>query len=586
MNPPPGLQKFLKDSNVSVSVSSTSTTSQNNLLANEIENMMRKQQQQPRSTNFDSFPSLNSATEQELGNFVYISEKVSPLKPGMYNIVINSTFGQEARVNIVNVLKRPLLDRSMMGGFFIDIQQISGTNGRFKTMYTHSKQYGAQGDINVEFVSAVFSGTISDGQEQKGINFVLYKNGKCKFSGGFIGTQDIGRQPELVRKYIIDNFTSREPFLYTPLEYNNLSGQFKLESSVNLSKIAQDEQKIPATVRYEPELSPILYTVYEGYSYNLSKAGTVQIVGVKSADDLLAAYQKGIELVSRLYALGDISHVKNASPTIAKVRVPKRVVNAPLPVVRPDDKKCSRMTKAALVDFAKKLGVVGIKPTDTKSKICMMISKVARNKAINAGNKSYNLYRKGEHFMVGKKRCLTYKKENLQKIATKGGVAVNNKNTVKKICNKLEKPSSAKTPKKVSSPQLLSDITKLLGKKMKPLNDNVKRMRNELDRRLVNAPKNNTGAPKKAFVKAAQKNIVNRWKSDRKLTSSPKILKNMTKLMGKKMKPIEGNVKRMKNEIKKRAGNVPLTKSLIDATQRNVVAQMKKERVNKAKKRS
>ena len=505
MNPPPGIQKFLKDSNVNVSVS-PSPNSQNNLLAKELENILVAK------NNYDKFTKM---PPQDVKNMV-----VSKLNPGMFNIVVNGAFGAQPRVNLTSILEKQPMESTSAPGFSIDIEEIIGVYGQFKRGYSHSREYGIKGNISLPFFAVEFKGQVSNGPEKKGISFTIYKNGKIRFSGGFVGSDDIVNQPDIVRRHIVDNYTSREQFLYAPLEYNNVSGQFKVNGAINLVRAVQE---IPGAGSYEPEITPFLYKTYEGYKFNITKSGNVQIVGAKTPSEMLAAYQKGSEMMQKMFTLGIISGLEAVRPQFAKMPVMvRRVVGAPgVPAMISDQKQCARMSKAVLVDIAKKMGVVGIKPRDTKEKICLMISKVAKIRAVN----NMKLYTKGDHFMVGRKRCLAYKKKNISNVATKAGVQVNSKNTVKKICNKLEKPKPrpktpspvVKAPPRISSPQLLADITKMLGKKMKPLNDNVARMRNELNRRLANVPKNKTGAPKKVFVTAAKKNIVGEWKKMRTL---------------------------------------------------------------------
>ena len=502
MNPPPGIQKFLKESNVELSVAS-STNSQNNMLAKELENMLVAK------NNYEKFTAL---PPQDTKNMV-----VSKLNPGMFNIVVNSTFGAQPRLNLTSILEKQPLESTNTLGFSIDIEEIIGVYGQFKRGYSHSREYGIKGNISLPFFAVEFKGQVSNGTEKKGISFTIYKNGKIRFSGGFVGYEDIVNQPDIVRRYIVDNYTSREQFLYAPLEYNNVSGQFKVNGAINLVRAVQE---IPGAGSYEPEITPFLYKTYEGYKFNITQSGNVQIVGAKTPSEMLAAYQKGSEMVQKMFELGIVSGLEAVRPQFAKMPVVvKRVTGAPVPPMISNQKQCARMSKSVLVDIAKKMGVVGIKPRDTKEQICLMISKVAKIRAVN----NMKLYTKGDHFMVGRKRCQAYKKKNIANVAAKAGVQVNAKNTMKKICNKLEKPKPktpspvVKAPPRMSSPQLLADITKLLGKKMKPLNDNVARMRNELNRRLVNVPKNKTGAPKKVFVTAAKKNIVSEFKKERTL---------------------------------------------------------------------
>ena len=65
-----------------------------------------------------------------------------------------------------------------------------------------------------------------DGTESKNFTFVIYSNGKIRFSGGFLGSKNLKRQPEALRKYLIDTYTEKQGFLYNEIEYNNIAGFF------------------------------------------------------------------------------------------------------------------------------------------------------------------------------------------------------------------------------------------------------------------------------------------------------------------------------------------------------------------------
>lgn len=568
MNPPPGIREFLQKSNVTIVAPSRPP--------------MREFEREPIETNnFNSFVDTNTNVPDMM---------ISRLDPGMYNIMVNRTFGSTMRISLPYILNKPIEQAVTIEGFTIEVKEIVGLYGQFTTGFSRSREYGTKGNMSYPFFVVQFSIQMSNGREKKNINFRVYKNGKIHFSGGFLGAENITGQPELVRKYIVDTYTERQPFLYGDLEYNNVSGQFKVNGIIDLIRAGRE---IPGDYSYEEELSPFLYKTYEGYRYNITRSGNVQIIGAKSANDMVTAYEKGRTMVSQMYALGIVTHIKPGQSDVIKMPKEKKVYDATLPAVRPDEKKCLRMSRGELVDIAKKLGVIGIKAGNTKKDVCLMISKVARARAITNGNKSYNLYRKGDHFMVGKRRCTSFKKQNISRIARGAGINVANTNSVQKVCNKIESSSgSGNAPPKMqlSSPQLLKDITSLYGKKMKPLNGDVNRMKMELNRRLVNVPKNKFGLAPKKVVEAMKKNIVQKWKmnrmtSEKRRLNTPQLLEDIRKLYGKKFSPLNGDVNRMKAELHTRLANVPKNsagfplKMFVDAAKADIVREWKESRI-------
>ena len=72
-----------------------------------------------------------------------------------------------------------------------------------------------KGNMNLNFFTVQLKIIVTNGVESKGATVNFYKNGKIRFSGGFIGT-NIANQPELIRRFIVDNYSDKEAFLYSP----------------------------------------------------------------------------------------------------------------------------------------------------------------------------------------------------------------------------------------------------------------------------------------------------------------------------------------------------------------------------------
>ena len=126
------------------------------------------------------------------------------------------------RVNIKYILKqKPKGHASISDGITIDVNEIKGVYGRFQTGVIHTKDFGLKGNLDLDFSSAQFTGYVTNGIEKKNFSFNIYKTGKIRLSGGFLGSKNLKKQPESLRKYIIDTYTQKQGFLYNDISYNN-----------------------------------------------------------------------------------------------------------------------------------------------------------------------------------------------------------------------------------------------------------------------------------------------------------------------------------------------------------------------------
>ena len=152
--------------------------------------------------------------------------RIGTFHPGMYNVLVNKKFSKdEKRVDLGYILKRKPKGRAQIAqGLTIDLNEIKGYYGRFQTGAIHTSNFGLKGDLNKNFFSVQLSGYMMDGIERKNFTFVIYANGKIRFSGGFLGSKNLKRQPKALRKYLIDTYTQKQQFLYNEIEYNNIAG--------------------------------------------------------------------------------------------------------------------------------------------------------------------------------------------------------------------------------------------------------------------------------------------------------------------------------------------------------------------------
>lgn len=652
----PPIDEFLRQSNVKVTQNNSNSNSNSNYteenlrLANEIEREMLRKQHVPQrlenkiisNANYGNLNKVvaESPSNNNVGNFrefMYLSNNennekspnknltVSKLNMGMFNATVNKTLGPGNRVDLISILRKvPMPKTQISKDLYVETKEIKGIYGQFKTGFTHSRQYGAKGDLSMPFFTVQFNIQVSTNDETKGASINIYKNGKIRFSGGFVG-DNIENQAEVIRSFIVDNYTNRSELLYNPFEYNNLSGQFKINGNFNnLNKIARSAHVYGLELHsYEPELSPFLFMKHKmagdrEHTYIISKSGNVQISGVETPSRMLQAYNKGVEIVNLMYQDGEISVTKakvssnkrkNSSTCLQARRPPcksgfverknkkgfkccykktksntkkKTNVSKSLPIINGDrigTKKCERYSQTELYDIARKLGIVNIKTTTSKSMLCQMIKKVGTERAQIAtfknGGKEYKLTGSGGKFRVGKKLAKLYTKADLIRFAKIMKISINEKNDKDTIAKKMEKERnklSNKAKAEAAKP------------KPKPVNKKAENMKIKL-------------AAKKTKNELNKKEMLKR----RRLTNET-IKSDIIELYGKTwikkyknvMEPITKDVNRMKIELNKRIQNNPnirtdkrfniFPKAVLDAFKREIVGMWKMERRGKLNK--
>jgi hypothetical protein len=595
---------FVRQSGIEVrpasSPSSVSTTASNNALVREIEAEMafppRLEKNIINNTNYGEFAQFldvsDSNNNDNIDNIiamvgqpsppkpVNLTFSVSKLNPGMFNATVNKNFTSETRINLKKILLKTPLPKTPIGeGLYIDTKEINGVYGRFETGFSHTKEYGKKGDINKNFFTVQIKVVVSDGTESKGATVNFYKNGKIRFSGGFIGT-NISNQPELIRRFMVNTYSEREAFLYTPFEYNNLSGQFRVNGIFKdmgtLTRNMMTKYGV-SYVSYEPDISPFMYATYKGHKYIIAKSGNVQISGAPTPAEMLVSYTDGAELVRMMYEKGDIvltaavpkKLVKGKTTPTKKTRTTVLSKNQKA-ALRIDSKQCMRLSKTELVDLAKKMGVVGITMSTKKGEICEKIKKISNVKTATFRNtnkkKNVTLSGSGNTFRVGRATCTGYSKTELLRVAGILNIKLDEKETKESLCKKIEKarnvlaapkpkPPPKPTRKEVTQKKkntkreevmkrrglnentIRKDILKLYGKRwvsryknvMPSLNSDVRMMKTELNK-LKNG--NKTGVPFKRDVDSLKKRVVNQWKVERGRNLEKKIIMNQLNVNG------------------------------------------------------
>jgi hypothetical protein len=565
--------------------------------------------------------------------------KIGKFHPGMYNVLVNKKFSKdEKRVDLQYILKqKPKGHAQIAPGLTLDLNEIKGYYGRFQTGVIHTSNFGLKGDLNKEFFSVQLSGYTMDGTERKNFTFVIYSNGKIRFSGGFLGSSNLKKQPEALRKYLIDTYTQKQGFLYNEIEYNNIAGFFNTNVNFDLTRISQQNPVKAQSISYESELTPFLYMTYKDHNFVLSTksgklgSGVVQVQGESDPDDLENAYKVGVDMVKLLHVLGYTMGLVNRNVNLPKLPMMKSVKASTCPkprrppckdgfevrknpqgseccfkipkkrgvskkkatpknvsisydkdgTMKIGGRKCDRLTKPVLLDVAKKLGVVGVRQKNTKNVICSALD------AIEKGT---------SNLKVDGKLCRTMKKDQLIAMALSKGITIDDKDTVKMLCDKLQdKPNSPNSlanemeyalkmkrsrnitnqKRRLNDTGIRNDLVKMYGKKwmtkygkVMDLDKNVRDVKRELNKAEKNNSLNVTtrnGVIRKMVANDIKKAMVKDMKLNQENTLKKKLLRNEAqKLYGK-------FGKNMVNNVIKYATNLPKTYALNSSKIKNYV---------------
>lgn len=614
------VKEFVRQSGIEVQTpNSASTTASNDNFAKNLEMNLLAKQAFPQNLQknlvnkakygeFSQFiDDSNNNLDNEFGDITAMLEnkniaallapatlEVSKLNPGMFNATVNASFGKQPRLDISTILmKRPIGKTYVGDGLYIDTTEIKGLYGQFKTGFSHTREYGIKGGMNKNFFSAQLMLKISNAVETKGATVNFYRNGKIRFSGGFVG-DTIVKQPEIIRKYVVDTYTGREQFLYNPFEYNNLSGQFRINGMFkSLAAIASKYKTYGMTyASYEPEITPFLYAYFGDTKFIVTGTGNIQISGANSPAELLNAYTIGQRFVEKLDDDGQVRVTGEFSEAVKKTVKAKAVAKAaakpkgkpsPKPKGSPVvdnivntltivSKRCERLKKPELISLARKMGVIDFRTKvqngtrdATKKEICERIRGKTVIPTFKNNKTNITLTGTNKTFRVGKMLCANMKKDELVRIATILKIPVTEYDSKISLCRKIQAvknapppPPKPKTPPRVvvaaakrvqavntkraetmkkrglDDASIRKDIMKLYGerwvKRYNPsLNDDVRNMKKALT--IINAG-NKLGIPFKKDVDYVKKKIVERWKFDRKMNLEKKYLANKVNVSG------------------------------------------------------
>ena len=321
---------------------------------------------------------------------------------------------------------------------------------------------------------AQIDGFVYEGGKKQKLLIKIYTNGKMQIAGGIINNNS--RQPEMIRKFIVDNYAPKYKFLYNPIRYSTLVGTFQTQGVINLTMVARAFAK-SRNIDYEPELRPALKMTYYGNNFQLFRSGKIQIMGAKTVKALHDAYNPiGYDLVKTMWVMGMMKESANTGMMAKRNSLPAtRVKNVATALnakntnikyfnksnskngkngIRVGPRKCLTVARPKLVAVAEKMGIVDITGKTTKPAICEKI----KNRAFGT-------------FKVGNKPCRAHKKEELVQIAIARGISVIDGDTVDTLCKKLQIPRpvapkrKGRKPKEIEPAKRTANIAKKMDKR-------------------------------------------------------------------------------------------------------------------------
>ena len=370
---------------------------------------------------------------------------------------------------------------------------------------------------------------------------------------------------------------------------------------------------------YEPELSPMLYVTMKGYTLNISKSGTVQIIGAKSPAIMENAYKAVSPLIREFYRDGDVKidntkrktkakrKTKKVSPPKKTKPVVKRkapLTNNQINALKIDGKKCDRMSRDELKTLARKMGILSFRikngPTTRdmrKDEICAAIKAKSKTKNVTVKNtnknKNVKLSGTGSTFRIGGKLCRDKTLTEIKQFAALLKINTSGKQTKDALCkqieksrNNLAKPKPPPPPKPtkrnvqrekkaqvqtekmkervkrvgLDDNSIRKDLEKQYGKawmnRYKPnLTQDVRNIKNAASRVNSNDKNKALGVPKKMVVDRIKKDMVSRWKMQRK--------RNLERNYVMKNVNVTGVPNNMKNKWRQAAANEALRRNKI-----------------------
>ena len=264
--------------------------------------------------------------------------RATPLYPTLYSAVIDS----KEPINLSSAFAIPKKGETIQG-VKVEVLKIVGRAGRFQKIREATKEYGVVGGAKNAPIDALeFNIRVTKGGEEKGGVVRAYKNGKMTISCGYVGIdyarkldKQLLEQPNRIRSHIISKYFKNSASLaIVPFEFTNLSGQFRINSTVNPGRITDEMVPGATDIIYNPEISAMLKVKYPTFQMSVSVSGYFQIMGFKSIPEFLEGYRIATKVVDNLKGSIALRGVVNRKPVAPrKTKASKTKTNKPAPEV-------------------------------------------------------------------------------------------------------------------------------------------------------------------------------------------------------------------------------------------------------------
>jgi hypothetical protein len=248
-------------------------------------------------------------------------KRIKLTKPSliMFNAIVNSGFQKSNRKLELGMIAENIAKTKLPfekytypnNGISIQVKKITGRYGRLQPAFTITNAYSHTGAniFNERVFVLEFLISLSLSSETVNATMSIFSNGKIKLSGGYLNQHDdnmnnqefFDAQPELIREYIVNNYTNKENFLRNDFKFNNVVCEVRVNKGFNLyvvSGMAFRNKNV--STQFNPELSSNMFLKYGTYDFVISPRGVVKIQGLTEHDDVEEAYELLIQFINGL----------------------------------------------------------------------------------------------------------------------------------------------------------------------------------------------------------------------------------------------------------------------------------------------
>jgi hypothetical protein len=272
----------------------------------------------------------------------FTDKKIKATEPYLTSFVVSVDGSKEVNLQQITddiiVSGLPFKEREYdNNGMKLKVTKVVARSGNFKPLFTITSEYGRVGPDTNKISCLDFFVDITMGREIAKARLQIFaKNGKITIQGGYLNQQlenidneiYFEAQPELVRNFIVDNYTDKREAFRKDFKYDNVVGQFKMNRGFNLPLIYQQISQNPGyNVSYETQLNPLLTLNIKGdpVSYAFSSKGTVQLKRLKDSSQLEKSYKVATKLIQSMISYDEanpkthlLQVIKNLSNTRRK----------------------------------------------------------------------------------------------------------------------------------------------------------------------------------------------------------------------------------------------------------------------------